>query len=143
MLASMAELLPRASTSLAEQCSLPLSTVCAATNSRTPSRRIDVIRKAILLDPRDQVATALTDLKQGERVNASLDDLSIDVILCQDIEFGHKVALRDIPEGEPILKYGLPIGKALTDIRAGEWVHVHNCRSERFGFHRQKYGLNA
>ena len=100
-------------------------------------------KKAILLNVSDNVATALTDLTKGERVNASLEPISADVILRQDIEFGHKYALRDIAKGEQVLKYGLPIGEALTDIRAGEWVHVHNCRSKRFGFRRAEYGLKA
>jgi altronate hydrolase len=69
--------------------------------------------------------------------------VAYDLVLSQDIEFGHKYALRDIAQGEDVLKYGLPIGRALVDIRAGEWVHVHNCRSARFGFHRERYGLNA
>jgi len=102
-----------------------------------------VKKKAILLNVKDNVATALADLEKGESVNVSLDSISVDAVLREDIEFGHKYALRDIAKGEEILKYSLPIGKALADIRAGEWVHVHNCRSERFGFHRQKYGLNA
>ena len=99
--------------------------------------------KAILLNANDDVATALADLKAGELIDVSLDSISVQVALAEDIEFGHKVALRDIAKGEHILKYGLPIGKALADIRAGEWVHVHNCRSQRFGFHREQYGLNA
>jgi len=63
--------------------------------------------------------------------------------LREDIQFGHKYALHDITKGEDILKYGLPIGQALADIQAGQWVHVHNCRSEHFGFHREQYGLKA
>jgi altronate dehydratase small subunit len=102
-----------------------------------------VANKAILLNPEDSVATALSDLKQGESIRVSLDHTTVDVILCEDIGFGHKYALRSIAEGEEILKYGLPIGAALSDISTGEWVHVHNCRSERFGFHREQYGLNA
>lgn len=100
-------------------------------------------KKVILLNIKDDVATALTDLQAGERVNAQLDDRSVDVVLAQDIAFGHKVALRDIAEGEEILKYGMPIGKALCAIRTGEWVHVHNCRSHRWGFHNDTYGLQA
>lgn len=42
------------------------------------------------------------------------------------VERGHKVALRDIAKGEPIVKYGSSIGRAKEDIRAGEWVHTHN-----------------
>jgi hypothetical protein len=100
-------------------------------------------RKAILLHVKDNVATALTDLRKGEAVHVSLDGVAFDLVLAQDIEFGHKYALRHIAREEDVLKYGLPIGKALVDIRAGEWVHIHNCRSARFGFHREQYGLNA
>ena len=97
----------------------------------------------ILLHTKDNVVTALTDLKEGEQVNASLDDISVDVVLRQDVAFGHKYALRDVTKGEEVIKYGMPIGKALSDIRAGEWVHVHNCRSQRAGFLRLKYGYRA
>ena len=101
------------------------------------------MRRTILLHVKDNVATALTDLKKGEQVNASLDDISVDVTLHEDVAFGHKYALRDIAKGEEVIKYGMPIGKALSDICAGDWVSVHNCRSQRYGFHRQKYGLRA
>lgn len=100
-------------------------------------------RVAILLNTEDDVATALTSLEAGQRVDVDLDDVVHKTLLLEDIEFGHKYAVRDIAQGEEILKYGLPIGKALADIRAGEWVHVHNCRSEHYGFHREKYGLKA
>lgn len=36
---------------------------------------------------------------------------------------GHKVALRDIAEGEVVLRYAVPIGYALKAIPAGSWVH--------------------
>lgn len=99
--------------------------------------------KTILLHPRDNVATALTPLQKGETVNATLDAISVDVTLLEEIQFGHKLALRDIAEGEEVLKFGMPIGRALKPIHAGEWVHVHNCRSHRWGFHNDQYGINA
>ena len=102
---------------------------------------------AILLNPKDDVATALTQLAAGQTVNVTLDDGNTSVTctteLREDIQFGHKYALRDIAQGEPILKYGLPIGNALEDIPAGAWVHVHNCRSEHLGFQHEKYGIKA
>jgi len=100
-------------------------------------------QKAILMGVQDDVATALTDLTEGERISVSLQDVDMEVSLLESIEFGHKFALRDIAEGEDVLKYGMSIGKALTDIKAGAWVHVHNCRSDHFGFHREQYGLKA
>lgn len=119
-----------------------------ANPSREPSwehhwRRTRVARKATLLHPEDNVATALTDLQSGELVNASLSDVSVDTRLREEIAFGHKYALRAITKGETVVKHGMPIGKALGDISPGEWVHVHNCRSDRFGFHRKEYGLKA
>ena len=100
-------------------------------------------QRAILLNPKDDVATAIVDLHAQESLAVTLEDRTVEVVLRQDIAFGHKYALRDIAKGEPILKYGLPIGNALQHIRAGEWVHVHNCRSEHYGFHREQYGLKA
>ena len=46
-----------------------------------------------------------------------------------DVPAGHKLALRDIAAGEKIVKYGFPIGIATTDIKAGDWVHVHNVKT--------------
>ncbi|WP_414714864.1 UxaA family hydrolase [Sporomusa sp.] len=42
---------------------------------------------------------------------------------------GHKVALTDIRAGEHIIKYGFPIGHATSDIKAGDWVHTHNIKT--------------
>ena len=44
-------------------------------------------------------------------------------------EDGHKYALRDIAEGENIIKYGMPIGHATCAIKKGEHVHVHNVKT--------------
>ena len=106
-------------------------------------RRITVKRKSILLNELDNVATVLTPLKKGEKVSVDVAGRSAEVEALEEIPFGHKLALRDIAAGEEVLKYGLPIGKALEAIRAGNWVHVHNCRSDRFGHRHQQYGVNA
>ncbi len=99
--------------------------------------------RTILLHERDDVATALDELTRGQVVHAMLGDAQYEVTLLEDIPFAHKLALRDIAEGEEVLKYGMPIGRALRPIRQGEWVHVHNCRSHRWGFHNEKYGVQA
>lgn len=67
----------------------------------------------------DHVAVALRDLKRGEQV---LDNLTV----LDDIPFGHKIALEDIPKGRAVIKYGQPIGCAARIIRRGEHVHSHN-----------------
>jgi len=51
------------------------------------------------------------------------------VTLPQALRLGHKIARRRIEMGEPITKYGLPIGYAITAIDPGAHVHLHNVRS--------------
>ena len=43
-----------------------------------------------------------------------------------DVPYGHKIAVREIRQGEAIMKYGESIGAASADIRKGEYVHSHN-----------------
>lgn len=79
--------------------------------------------RALLLDPADNVAVAVVALEPGETV--------LDVRLREPVRFGHKLARRDIAEGEAIVKYHEVIGRASTAIAAGEHVHVHNVVSAR------------
>ena len=81
--------------------------------------------KGIRIHPDDNVAVALEDIRKGETL--TLDSVSVTAI--EDIARGHKMALRDIREGEPVVKYGNPIGLARADIPAGAWAHVHNVRT--------------
>ena len=81
----------------------------------------------ISLHPTDNVAVALCDLKASQKV--TLSDSRV-LTLLEDIDFGHKVAIRAIKEGDKVLKYGLSIGSATRDIAAGEHVHVQNMKSD-------------
>ncbi|MGN0469191.1 MAG: UxaA family hydrolase [Acutalibacteraceae bacterium] len=46
---------------------------------------------------------------------------------------GHKYAVIDIQSGEPVIKYGFPIGTAAKDIKAGERVHTDNLKTALSG----------
>lgn len=46
-----------------------------------------------------------------------------------DLDNGHKVALKDIHEGENVIKYGFPIGHATENIKSGERVHTDNLKT--------------
>ena len=74
---------------------------------------------------RDNVAVALRALAAGETVEAD----GIALRLGTDVPAGHKVALKEIAAGEPVIKYGFPIGAAKETIPAGSHVHVHNLRT--------------
>ena len=52
---------------------------------------------------------------------------------------GHKYANRDIKSGERIIKYGIPIGVAVADIKAGEKVHSHNLKTALSGAQNYTY----
>jgi altronate hydrolase len=80
----------------------------------------------IQLDPQDNVAVALKDLKAGE----TIDFNGRKILLINAIPFGHKLAVRNIPAGDKVLKYGLPIGSATQDIVAGEHVHIQNLQTD-------------
>ena len=45
------------------------------------------------------------------------------------LQDGHKYARRAIRKGQPVIKYGFPIGIATADIAPGERVHCHNLRT--------------
>jgi altronate dehydratase small subunit len=88
-------------------------------------------RSAIIVDERDNVATALRPLNQGTSIRLGIPDNDIAVVLSQAIPLGHKFALRDIELGTPIVKYGEVIGLATKRITKGEHTHVHNVEGLR------------
>lgn len=81
-------------------------------------------------------------IQNGDSVGVALHDLKKDTILqtpegsvklLDDISRGHKFALKDINDGENIIKYGFPIGHATKPIKKGAWVHTHNVKTNLDG----------
>lgn len=72
----------------------------------------------IRINPADNVAVALADLKAGEDVYG--------VTLTGDVPAGHKIALRPVPEGGEVIKYGFPIGHLICPVAAGSVID-HKC----------------
>lgn len=70
----------------------------------------------------DSVAVALQALTAGQNLKVSGQEIS----LADDIPSGHKFALRDHRQGEPVIRYGEQIGLATCPIGAGSHVHSHN-----------------
>lgn len=87
--------------------------------------------RAMLMHGDDNVATAVRSLKRNETVDIEIGKATMSVILPNDIPFGHKLAIRDIERGEEVTKYGETIGRAVTGIRKGEHVHIHNVEGFR------------
>ena len=85
---------------------------------------MEQIQTAFQIDKKDNVATALAPLSMG-LVTLRGDTLQSAITAIAEVPIGHKIALRDIKEGEDIMKYGVCIGRATTDIPLGSWVHLH------------------
>jgi altronate dehydratase small subunit len=88
-------------------------------------------KKAIVMEGNDNVATVVDPIDTPGDMVVEVAGVKAVVHISDNIPFGHKFAIRDIPEGSLILKYGEPIGVARIDIKAGEHVHVHNLESKR------------
>lgn len=79
----------------------------------------------IRIHPEDTVAVALHAIPAGTEWAG--------VSARAEIPQGHKMALVPLVCGEHIVKYGLPIGHATTDIAPGDWVHTHNMSTNLSG----------
>ena len=94
----------------------------------------------ILLHPGDNIAS-LTRSVEGA---TALEINGQKVALSQPLGLGHKIAIRDLAEGEKIIKWGAPIGSATEAIALGDHVHLHNMKSDYLPTYTleegQKYG---
>ena len=85
------------------------------------------MKSVLVISERDNVATALEALEPGH----ALDVRGAKIVVRDPIPRGHKVALAAIAAGEPVMKYGNPIGLASAAIAPGGHVHTHNVASSR------------
>ena len=83
---------------------------------------------AVLLHPKDNVAIARIPLNRTVQLclPSTATGKSTVIEVTQRISSGHKVALCNIEEGQPVLRYGSIIGYATHPIQAGSHVHSHN-----------------
>lgn len=89
------------------------------------------MKNAKMIDSKDNVAVAIEPIPKGGTVTYSLEGREISLTARQDITIYHKIAVRDIAKGEPIVKYGEHIGFASGEIKSGDHVHVHNVEERR------------
>jgi altronate dehydratase small subunit len=77
----------------------------------------------IIIDQKDNVAVALKDIPQGGTICLPNGE---EFQALSRIAFSHKVLLKDLSEGNDIIKYGETIAQVTQDVKKGEWIHVHN-----------------
>ena len=97
----------------------------------------------------DNVATLLADAAAGAALIVVGPAGKREIAAREVMALGHKIALAPIAEAEPVTKFGVVIGIATRRIEPGEWVHLHNCRSQldersgKFDVHTGAPGDNA
>lgn len=82
--------------------------------------------RLLLLHAGDSVYVLRDQIAAGEMVMVA----GTAVAFPQALGLGHKIARVAMAEGEQVLKYGAPIGRATRPIAPGDHVHLHNLASD-------------
>lgn len=81
---------------------------------------------ALKINESDNVAVALRSIKAGELLY--IQNQKEEVRVSENIQYGHKVAIVEIPLNGKVIKYGECMGIATENISVGKHVHVTNIR---------------
>lgn len=91
--------------------------------------------EVLKINPADNVVVAIQPQAAGARIE--VDGRQIEVL--EDVPAGHKIAIRDIAEGENVIKYGFPIGHAREAKKAGAWMNENNIKTNLAGLLSYEY----
>lgn len=72
----------------------------------------------IKIHEKDNVAITVDAITSGTII---MEDITAN----EDIPQGHKIALRDLEEGDAVVRYGVTLGYALRAIKKGDWINEH------------------
>ena len=81
------------------------------------------------INPADSVVVCLAPKKKGDIIDVDGKQITVN----QDTPAGHKVLIKDVAEGDNIIKYGYPIGHARQAMKAGDWVNENNLKTNLSG----------
>lgn len=87
--------------------------------------------RLILLHPDDNVLICVRPIEAGDILPASGGTIPAR----EGIAIGHKVARAALHVGDKVIKYGAPIGSMTADAATGDWVHMHNMKSDYISSH--------
>ena len=93
------------------------------------------IPQLLVHDRRDNVGVVVVEgVTSGDDLLAVVteDDSEFRISALDDVPIGHKVALRDLAEGDTAIKYGQDIGRMIGPAARGGHVHVHNLKTKRW-----------
>ncbi|HHV28646.1 UxaA family hydrolase [Acetivibrio mesophilus] len=90
---------------------------------------------ALKIHEKDNIAVVLDNVKKGQKVLCGDEEITAG----EDIDRGHKIALKNIENGDEVVKYGFSIGYASRSISKGEYIHTHNLRTALDGILEYTY----
>ncbi|SEL24340.1 altronate hydrolase [Maribacter orientalis] len=83
-------------------------------------------KKLIKVQAEDNVAIALVDLVQGDRVQYEGEEINI----LSDTKAKHKIAFVDLDKEDQIFMYGVLVGKAMFPIKRGDVLTTENVKHQ-------------
>ncbi|GAA4415201.1 altronate dehydratase family protein [Nibrella viscosa] len=92
--------------------------------------------KVLKVHPDDNVIVALRDLSAGEHIEFNHTEYD----LPHTVSAKHKFVTMDLQPGDPVIMYGVLVGKATQPIRRGEPITTFNLKhdSDRYGLDRKQ-----
>ena len=93
------------------------------------------IPQLLVHDQKDNVGVVVVEnLKSGTEMLCVVthDNSSFKLVANDDVAIGHKIALKDIAEGDTAIKYGEDIGKFVGAVKKGHHVHTQNLKTKRW-----------
>lgn len=91
--------------------------------------------------PKDNVIVALKDLEKGQKVKYN----GAEYVMQEDIPAKHKFFMQDMKKGDPIVMYGVLVGKAQADISSGARMSTDNTKhaAEPYVYRKVRYEWQA
>jgi len=89
----------------------------------------------VVHDADDAVGVVVVEgVQAGQKLTGWVmnQDQTLEFVVRDAIPIGHKLAIRDLQEGDTVIKYGVDIGRVIKPIREGEHLHVHNVKTKRW-----------
>ncbi len=93
------------------------------------------MKKFIQINPADNVLVCLQDLSKGEVLELEQSSISVQ----QDVQRGSKLAISELAANSDVIKYGSPIGHTTEAVKAGDWLHTHNLKTNLSGTDDYQY----
>lgn len=98
---------------------------------KAASLQMTASRQLILLHPDDNVLICVAPISAGDMLSTTGGAIPAGGA----VMVGHKVARWSLSAGDKVLKYGAPIGSMTAAATPGEWVHMHNMKSDYIAAH--------